>query len=490
MISKHYYLIIFLLVALQAFTSNVSGSNWKDVPKQITELVESSFGENAIAAIDLRYVSSGETICSVNNRLTMVPASIQKCVTAICALQSMGPEKRFETTLYSSEKPKSGILNGDIIIVGGGDPSLGCDYFTDDCKRESIIPKWNEVIKNSGIREIKGNIVGDGSLFTDQPLSRYAILEDIGNYYGSVTSGLSFNGNQYYLYLSSSDMPGYPVKTLYTDPEFTSITFWDNQLQSGQKGSGDNAYIFGTPWSSTRLITGTIPPGKKSFKIKGSLPNPAYTCAALLKKNLTENGIKVSGNAIGRTSGLSSKYTVKLHNHNSPPLGTLITRLNKDSDNVFAEQLFLLTAINEQGSATWKNGGIALNKILKKSNINLEGVYLKDGSGLSRYNGLTAKFLGDCLYFASKQNWFNSFLNSLPVSGTDGSLKTSFNDSLLKHRVFAKTGTMERVQALSGYIKCKSGKIVTIVFMVNNGNLSYGATIKVLQRIATLIINL
>jgi len=476
------------VLLLLAFTATTSAGEI-NLSNKITSLLAGAFGPNAIASIDIRELESGKQICSFNNSITLVPASVQKCITTICALKTLGPEKCFTTKIYSSAKVSKGIVKGNLIIRGAGDPSLGCNYFSKEHSIDNIISKWVSDTKKANIKEIYGNIIGDGTLFNDQSLSKYAIWEDVGNYYGAITSGLTFTGNMYYLELSSSKIPGGHVRILGTTPPLTSITSWDNRLKAGAKGSGDNAYIFGTPWSPIRLLTGTIPPGRKSFKIKGSLPNPAYTCAAILRNELLKQGIKVRGNAIGKKRGLSTKCTVLLSSHTSPPLKKLVHRANKKSDNVFAEQLFLLTAKKELNSTKWKDGVKSIESILKNEQISFNGVHLKDGSGLSRYNGLTTKFLGDCLVFAAKQRWGKHFINSLPISGTDGSLKNHFNTKLLKGRINAKTGTMERVQSLAGYIKCKSGKIKTISFIVNNHNLSYTAIMKVIQKIILMVEN-
>ena len=440
-----------------------------------------------LTAIEIRTTSTNEPLVSINRKTTLVPASVQKCITAMAALESLGPHTKIATRVYTSSPVENGVIHGNIIIKGGGDPSLGCDYFGDRYCSSTIFSTWVSHMKKNGITRIKGNIIGDGTLLRDQPLSRYAIWEDLGNYYGGVTSGLSFNGNLYKLFLSSPPKPHSPVKILKTIPEHTSITSWDNRLRTGTKGSGDNAYIFGTPWSPIRLLSGTIPPGKGEFIIKGALPNPAYTCAALLREAFIAQGIKVQGDAIESTRGITLNGSTLLTEHYSPETAELIQRLNKKSDNVFAEQLFLLTAYKEEGIGTWDNGAKAIENILKRNAINVHGVFLKDGSGLSRYNGLTVKFLCDCLNMAFRKPWFPSFYESLPVSGIDGSLKGRLNSKILKGRIRAKTGTMERVQALAGYVQLPDNSLVTVSCIVNNQTLSYSATMKVFGQILTVV---
>ena len=418
----------------------------------------------------------------------MVPASTLKVVTAIAALDVFGPRHRLETKLIARGPIRKGRLAGDLVILGGGDPSLAMANVGKSLPRKDLLWRWLSALRKAGIREVNGDVVGEATLFEDQPISRYAIWEDIGNYYGGVTSALSFNGNLYHLYLSSLPKPGTVVKVLGTVPFHTAISTFDNRLRAGPKGSGDNAYIFGSPMSSVRYLTGTIPPGRQSFQIKGSLPNPAYTCAATLHQKLRKSGIRIKGRPCSTNASKPFRHSQLLDNYRSPAMKDLVGHMNKTSDNVFAEQLLKLLGHREKGCGSRKSGLLALEERLDELGLNRAGVHLRDGSGLSRYNGVTANFLTHCLCSVAKKPYFKDFLASLPISGEDGSLKRRFSGPELKGLIMAKTGYMERVFALTGFIKTKSRGLLAFTFIVNDETAPFQVIQKRVEDIVSLLV--
>ena len=418
----------------------------------------------------------------------MVPASTLKVITAIGALDGLAPKSSLETKLLATGPIRKGRLLGNLVIVGGGDPSLAMADVGSSLPLKNLLWRWLSAVRKAGIKEIMGDVVGEATLFDDQPISRYAIWEDIGNYYGGVTSSLSFNGNLFHLYLSSLPKPGTVVKVLGTVPVHTAITTFDNRLRAGPLGSGDNAYIFGSPMSHVRYLVGTIPPGKESFKIKGSLPNPAFTCAATLHQKLKKSGLKVLGRPCSTNVSKRGRKNCQLDSYRSPTIAALVKHMNKTSNNVFAEQLLKLLGHKYKGKGSRTRGLHVLAERLDELGLKRVGIHLKDGSGLSRYNGITANFLTKSLIAAAKKPYYKDLLASMPISGVDGSLKNRYNSPKLKGRVMAKTGYMERVFALTGFIKPKSSGMLAFTFIVNDETAPFRLTQQRFRDIALLLV--
>ncbi len=457
--------------------------------KRQLKRILATFSPHSTVALVIQPLLSKTPLFAHQGQKTIVPASTMKVVTALTALDGLGRHKRFLTQLVAAGPIVGGQLKGSLIIVGGGDPSLGMAKVEGGASSKEVITRWVNILKKRGIREVTGDIVGEATLFIDQPISRYAIWEDIGNYYGGVTSPLSWNGNRYLLYLSSQKKPGSVVRVLGTDPVHTAISTFDNRLRAGQVGSGDNAYIFGSPMSAVRYLTGTIPPGRKSFTIKGSLPNPAFTCAATLYHALKKEGITIRGRPCSTNRIKRRKGNHILDTYASPTLTLLVRHMNKTSDNVFAEQLLKLLALKFKSQGSRTSGLLALKERLEGLEIPLTGTHFKDGSGLSRYNGLTANFLTQCLCAAAKKPYYKALMSSMPISGVDGSLKRRYGDPKLKGRIIAKTGYMERVFALTGFVKKgQKRKTYAFTFVVNDETAPFSVIQQRFQQIAHILV--
>ncbi|MGA1825331.1 MAG: D-alanyl-D-alanine carboxypeptidase/D-alanyl-D-alanine-endopeptidase [bacterium] len=433
----------------------------------IISYLDSAFSDHVSFSFIVRDAETGTILFEKNAAVSLVPASTLKIVTSVVALKYLGEGKRFTTDLAVEGEVKNGVLNGNIIIIGSGDPSLGMDIPKMGLSRKKILDTWVDSIKKEGIEKIEGNIIGDASSLDSFSLSPYALWEDIGNYYGAVTSGLAFCGNEYKLILRSDNNLGDSVDICGTDPQFTGIKNFENHLIAGSADSGDHAYIFGSPLAERRVLKGTIPLGKNRYEIRGSLPDPAYTCAALLKQALCTEHISVSGEAFGswrgnKGQGINSHSNKKvriIYRYLSPSLGELIQYMNNTSNNVFAEQLLKILGREKGKNGSMEGGLEVINTFLKDEKISIEGVSFKDGSGLSRYNSCTTRFITDVLINTYKKEYFNAFKESLQlgIKGTE-----------LSEHLFVKTGSMERVFALSGYLKTKENKYLAFSFMVNN----------------------
>jgi D-alanyl-D-alanine carboxypeptidase/D-alanyl-D-alanine-endopeptidase (penicillin-binding protein 4) len=427
----------------------------------------------------------------------MVPASTQKLFTTWAALAGLTPAFRCTTSFYYTGKVRDGVLKGDLIIQGRGDPAFASGFFGEKHGRDSIFSSWLSALKNAGIREIRGCVMADGSYMKTVSPNPHALWEDIGNYYGGITSGLCFNDNRYHIFFKGNNRPGQPVEFLRTEPEHTGIARFRNSVLTGPAGSRDLAYIFGSPLAAERELRGTYPAGKKKFSIKGSLPHPPWTCAMEFRDFLKSKGISFK-----TTDPVCKDYKQNLlknpkarwiestltpvAQHVSPSLPDIIRHVNRRSDNMYAEQLLCLLSRESGKKGNYREGLEVLTEYFKKQGLNSTQLHFKDGSGLSRYNRVSALQVCRLLRLASKHKFFPHFRNSLK-SVTNPNEDLAGLGKGWQDRLWIKTGTMDGVYALAGYLKTNTGKLVCFFICFNNSAMKHSQLHAVTADILTTI---
>lgn len=422
---------------------------------------ELSAASTGIAVYDFQ---NDSMIFSLNAGKTLIPASTQKLLVAAAALELFGPGHRFKTFLEYDGTIQDGVLNGNLMIRGGGDPSLGSDRFGQ--KNGDVIRQLTDAAIRAGIRKIEGDIKGDASLFGRPQIPDTWIWEDIGNYYGSPAFGLNIYENIYRVHFRSGN-PGTLTEIIAIDPPLPGIDFNNRVTAAGN--NRDNAYIFGSYLSHKREIRGTIPANRDDFTIKGAIPDPALLLAGQLTEDLMEAGIEVSGNPVSNylsevTSNREIIFTIE-----SAPLAELNEHLLKSSINLYAES-FLMHLSRAAGKITEVDTACSvLKKFWQQKGMDVQGMFPEDGSGLSRANGLTANQLLFVLkYMKTKSSHKKTFLNALSVAGVSGNLKYFGRKTELQGRFTAKSGYMTRVMNYAGYMTTDSGRDIAVVVLVNN----------------------
>ena len=433
-----------------------------------------------------KYVDDGKTIISYNGGQSITPASNLKLYTTAAALEILGENYTYETKIfYSGKIDNSGILNGDIIIIGGGDPTLGSDNFENYISTDSLLKMVVKEISNKGIKQITGAVVADNSRYDRISIPDKWYWEDIGNYYAAQTSGLSINDNYYKIFFK----PGYSVgdyaEFLRIEPEVPGLDFYNN-MKTGARGSGDNGYVYNSPGNYYAELRGTIPQGYKEFFIKGALPDPALLVVQLLDKYLKESGIKTDG----RPEPLDEKINVDesklITRITSPPLKEIVKIVNKKSFNFYAEMLLKELGYRVLGEGSYEKGIQSIKEFLEEKEIDTGGFKIYDGSGLSRSNVVTTDMTTELLLKMKKSKSYNAFFSSLAVAGNSkdiGTLKSFGKDTILENNVFAKSGFITGVRGYSGYLKTQSGKLVAFSIIANNYNIKINKTAEILKQI-------
>ena len=486
---KTIIIIISVIISNILVGQNAEKSKSNLLQNAISKLQNDKSMKNAGITLYAVDIKTGEVIANLNSDMALAPASTLKLLTTATALEILGSDFKFKTILeYSGKIDASGKkLNGNLIIKGGGDPTLGSKYFENN---KSFIEKWTESVKKAGIQTISGNIIGDAQIYDTNLVPQTWSWENIGNYFGAGACGLSVSDNFYTLHFRTGQKKGDPTEIYMIEPKIEGLTIYNKVISDNI--SFDDSYVFGAPYSYLRYIRGKLPLARTSYKVKGSMPDPALFTAQELYTGLKKSGITVNKNAttfrISPELYNSDKNTI-LKTLYSPSLISIIKKTNYRSINLFAEHMLnhIGLKINNQGNT--KSGAKAVAYFWKSKGMDTDGLSINDGSGLSRYNTITAKQLVFMLnYMKTKSKNSDKFVNSIPVAGESGTVKYILKNTNAQGNMHAKSGSIRNIRAYAGYVKTKSGRDIAFAFMINNYNCtskeSVPKSVKILKALA------
>ena len=434
---------------------------------------------NATISFQAIDISSGEQIVSLNSNVSIPTASTAKLFATASALEILGAEFRPKTRIYSDGTiDKNGILHGNIWIRGGGDVSLGSKYFTMDGHQRDFLIAWVDSLKKQGVKQIEGAIIADGSEFGYAGAPDGWSWSDMGNYYGAGPAGICVFDNLLKMHFKTGASAGSKTELVTTFPTVPNLTF-HNYITS-ENVTGDNSYIYGAPYSLDRFATGSLPLNHAGFEVKGSLPDPEFQLAYELFQQLTNSGIIVGEGAKSvrkEEKQLKNRYSTNfqlLFTHEGEKIIDIAKLTNMKSVNLFAEGLICMIGFQKAGFGSTEEGLKQVEKYWS-SKMNLTGLFLKDGSGLSRSNGISADHFCALLKAMNVSKNAALFKATLPVAGKSGTLSSLCKNQLGEGRIIAKSGSMSRIKSYTGYIDSKSGKKIAFSITVNNYSCSSAA---------------
>ncbi|MEA4937115.1 MAG: D-alanyl-D-alanine carboxypeptidase/D-alanyl-D-alanine-endopeptidase [Paludibacter sp.] len=436
--------------------------------------------KSANISVMIKDMKTGKEICSHRPYSATIPASTMKVITTATALEILGPDFRYETTInYDGNISADGTLNGNLYIVGSGDPTLGSAKIGD----QNFLSKWVEAVKKAGIKQINGAIFADESLFDNEGYNSKWSWDDIGNYYAPGIYALAYLDNTLRVTFRSGAVGTTPDITDIS-PKIKGLEIENNLLSS--KITFDSAYFYGAPKSLYRSVRGEIPANKTAFVVKAELPCPGLMLANDFQQRLFQSGIKVSQSAaefsakeVQNEKKIAQRTTI--YKHLSVPLSQIIKETNERSNNLFAEQIFKSLSLKYDKVATNKRSLDIIRKYWKDKGLDVKQLVQHDGSGLSPADAVSASLFADLMtYMYTKSNNKEVFFNSLPIAGRTGTLAGMLKNTTLEGKVFAKSGTIERVRSYTGYI-LSGDKEWAFAIMVNNANGSSWQTLKVIE---------
>ena len=412
-------------------------------------------------------LTKGKIIGDVNATQSMIPASNLKVLTTAAALETLGKDFQFKTTIqYDGEIDEHGILHGNIYIQGGGDPALGSRKFQDYYYQPYFIATWVQAIQAKGIKKITGAVIGDDQIYADLIVPARGVVEDLGKDYGGEVSGLSIFDNLCTITLKAGG-EGEVASVIGMAPPLPKKV----QVISQAKGATiahKKVYIKGFPDHPVRVIQGKIPCGKR-VTVQTTSPDPAYWAAYTLHQALQEQAIEVTQSPTTVCSAQMTAATRKdVFTTLSPPLWQIIKVINHDSLNGYTEHLVKQLSLATVSAGDTPSGTQALKQFWEQRGIDVTGMLLFDGSGLSRDNAVTPQQLVDALCYMRHSPNFPFFYESLPIAGKTGNLDFLFQEAPLKGKLRAKSGYLANIREFSGYGTNQAGDKLVFAIIFNH----------------------
>ncbi len=452
--------LLFSTLAVQAQTLK------RNLQTAMSRLQQDSQCKYATVSLTVLDAATGETIFAANPDVGLAPASTLKTLTSVTAFNLLGADFKFQTQFgYQGTIDANGILNGDVIIKGGGDPTLGSWRWA-NTKENYILTQMVSALNKAGIKQINGRVIGDDSLFDTQAIPDGWIWQDLGNYYGAGASALCWRENIFDIKYETGSV-GSPVKILRTVPAMPYFNF-TSEVTTSVAGSGDHSYAYLPVGNKSMYIRGAYAIDKAKKSISVALPDPAYDAAFRLTDTLKRLGITVNQepeslitlNAKASPMPAMGTTLTVLY---SPNLSQIVYWLNKESINLYAEQL-LKTIASREGKKVSTHAGVeTVQNFWKVRGIDPNAIHIYDGSGLSPGDRITTNALAHVLQTAVNQTWYNSFYESLP----------------LYNNMHMKSGTIADVVAYAGY-QTHNGQRLCFSAIINNYN---GSTTAVRQKL-------
>jgi D-alanyl-D-alanine carboxypeptidase/D-alanyl-D-alanine-endopeptidase (penicillin-binding protein 4) len=443
--------------------------------------------------------ATGEILYARNAGNYFTPASDAKLLTTALALATLGPEYRVRTTISTAGTlDANGVLNGDLVLIGRGDANLSNRKFPyekkieHDGSTEKALAALADAVVAGGVKEIAGGVIADDSLFQLERFPSGWTIDDMLWSYGAAVSAIAFNDNTFTVDLRPGQREG-DAATFSVEPASDFYTI-ENSVRTSARGSEEKPAVVREPGSRLIRLSGTLPVGAQPRHLTIAIEEPAEYAAAQLARLLEARGIQIHGGARARhsgdprLSGANGSAETILAERMSEPLAEEIRHVNKNSLNLHAELLLLLAAHEKSGATAREDALKFAADFYKAAGIADGDVGLTDGSGLSRRDLVTPRAIVQLLSYAATQPWGEIFRSSLPIAGEDGTLSERMKNTAAEGRIFAKTGTVEHVVALSGYATTTRGAHLIFSILGNNNSLHAQTADAVLDAVAVAMV--
>jgi serine-type D-Ala-D-Ala carboxypeptidase/endopeptidase (penicillin-binding protein 4) len=440
----------------------------------LSAIFETPQFERSFWSVLVRLGASDDDLYSLNAAKLMMPGSVMKIVTVAAAAELLGWDHQFETKVVSVAPVDQGVLRGDLVVIGGGDPSI-----SERSDTPGTLLAIARQLRDAGITRVEGGVIGDDDFFDDNGFGDGWTLDNLPYGYAAAVSALEYNEGSVDLVIRAGAAAGDPV-TIQVRPGGSGVQI-DNQLVTVAESGTGRLTLHRLPGSPRVVVRGQIPAKAAPFARTASVDNPTAFFVSVLRDTLIAEGIQVDGDAVDiddflAKPDLSAART--LVSHKSPPLRQLAASMMKVSQNQYAEMLLRsLGASGAMGASSTREASGALGMlsalrirgVLKGWNIADDSYVIADGSGLSRYNYVASSALVGILQrMRAEPKHASAFAETLPVTGRDGTVSKRLAGTAAEGRVRAKTGTVDNVRAIAGYVDTASGETLVFSIIANN----------------------
>jgi D-alanyl-D-alanine carboxypeptidase/D-alanyl-D-alanine-endopeptidase (penicillin-binding protein 4) len=448
-----------------------------ELQTRIAEVIHRPGLARAQVGVKIASLDTGQTLFEENADKLYMPASNMKIYTVAAALDKLSPDFRFVTSIYAPTKPDAdGLLKGDLTIYGRGDPYFSATFNNGDYWK--AINDLAQKIADSGLRRVDGDLIGDESYFRGPPFGAGWEWDDLQTFDGAPISALSVNNNAVDVFVRSGGGVGSSC-SVSTGPSIPSVSI-ANRAVMGPAGSRRDISIVRDVGSNIIEVSGTLPVGDPGITGIISVPDPALAFVYMLRSALIQRGVTVTGRTRTVTAKqrgnvpFNSSSLVELTKVLSPPLSEIAAKTLKPSQNLYTEMI--LRALGQiagpTGDQNIRTSSDAGHEVVKQfvatAGLDPNSYALADGSGLSRHNLISASGTLQLLIFMSRHRYANVFRDALPVAGVDGTLRNRLKDNATQGNIHAKTGTINQVASLSGYVTSAAGERLVFSIIVNN----------------------
>lgn len=467
-------IILFSLFISSALNAASAEIRFRD---DLARIVQDRAFQSAHIGVSIISTKNGLPLFQHNDKKRFVSASNMKLFTSAAALLYLSPDFTYETKVLTDGFIAGRTLKGNLIIAASGDPTIS-GYFNKNNPTQ-VFEDWADILIQKGIKNITGDIYVDNSYFNDNLLGAGWHWDDVDHCFSAPVDAFSFNNNCIALTISPGAGTDSPAK-IEIEPKTTYVTVLPT-VRTGNQNSPAEIHAAYANNSNTILLSGTIPLKHEDMIKYVAAKNPAEFGAFVFKEILMRKGIEVNGKIYCTRDGCSqikgletsladtkgSSFST-LAVYTSPKLSEIIKVINKLSNNLYTENLFLTIAKAKKKEGNAQEAALAVREILTHVGVNLEGFSMADGSGLSRFNLITPRQTTQLLKVMAQNPYFDVFYNSLAAPDTEGTLKSWSRGGAVSIR--AKTGTMTHVRNLSGYVRTKDGELLAFSFLCNNHN--------------------
>ncbi len=448
------------------FSSNHLSYGQLELNQKLEKIFSNSTFDYASVGLSVKSME-GEEIVNIHADKKLIPASSLKLITTFLTLEEFGEDYSFTTRIgYSGKIDGAGTLNGNIVIIGSGDPTFGSNRFGKKNNWHETLKKLIAAIKSAGIKCVDGEIEVKTNVFYGQAICPSWPYSDIANYYGSGAWGLNFNENRYDLHFSAR-IPEGSVATLdHLSPEIPNMFLKSEVIVRGSH-TGDNAYIYGDAFNYSKIVRGSIPYSNTPFVIKGATPNPPLSFGFLLENELSKIGIKCNGSMVSKKPIKKSEFN-QLISFKSPSLSRIVQEANFESINLYCEAMLRKLGWKNKKEGSFEAGLEFVSEALEKKSIPKNSFNINDGSGLSPRNAITPSTFTRFLNSEYKRIGKETMLKYIPHVGVSGTVKSLMTKKNGQKKFYLKSGSIGGVLTYTGIFESKSGKEYSLCFMSNN----------------------